>query len=107
MSEYRAPCYDWHALRPEVREELANALYQRRFELKMTLSEVCRQVDLDIDDIDNIECLLKSYFDFNDVITLLDFYDLRLNLLPDDVPGLSDEIYQKYFRAADSKGKKR
>lgn len=107
MFDYRAPCYDWGALHPEVREELANTLYQSRSQLGMTLSEVSKQTGLDIDDIDNIECLLKSYFDFNMVITLLDFYDLRLNLLPDDIPGLSEEVYQKYFRIADSKGKKR
>lgn len=88
--------YNWQELHPDVALELAYSLYNERMEQHQTLCKVSERTRLSLKTIDNLETGL-GIIDFANVIVLLKYYDLRLNMTPDCFPGLPERVYEAYF----------
>lgn len=80
--------------------ELSYELFKFRNQRKFGLWEVANRTHLSVEEIDRLETGIGAV-NFKQVGQLLDFYEKRLSMTPDCIPGLPDSFYKKYFTVAE------
>lgn len=83
-------------LHPDTPFNVGYQLFNQRCKCDLSLYQVVRQAKIPLRTLDALECGMGD-IDFADVVKLLEFYDIKLDMDASCFPGLPEEYCQKYF----------
>lgn len=97
MIMFNSLVYKKSLLHEDVPYDIAEQLFQHRRTQKISLEEVCQQTNIDLLELDSLECG-QGDIDFKALSQLLDLYEIKLTGWKDCFPDLPQEFYGKYFQ---------